>query len=313
MSRLAERPALRSGRKPAPDEARDRPPPVIQVTRYDEVSSWMITIFAGLLALCLVVVMVWASNRLPKPPEPVPVEMLELPGGFEDGNPDETLKVDSPEPERADASMAETPSEQTEIEKTMETALQMSEAAAQQVQPQFDVGVQSTGKPGSASGTGGRPLGSGPGLGGFSREQRWFVRFGERDAVEEYARQLDFFKIELGALLPDGRLAYLSKMSTPAPQIRYVQTGASEKRLLMTWQGGERRGADLELFQKAGLGVSPDAPMMHFYPPDLESKLAELEKSYRNKSPKQIRRTYFSVVRAGGGYQLRVTRQLYLN
>ena len=272
----------------------------------------MITVFAGLLALCLIVVMIWISNRMPKPPEPVPVEMLELPGGFEDGNPDETLKVESPEPERADASMAEVKSEQTEIESTMETALEMSESAAQQVQQQFDVGVQSTGKPGSASGTGGRPLGDGPGLGGFSREQRWYVKFADRAAVEEYAKQLDFFKIELGALLTDGRLAYLSKMSTPTPQVRYVQTGANEKRLLMTWQGGERRGADAELFKKAGLTISPQAPPMHFYPPELEAKLAALEKAYRNKPVKQIRRTYFSVVASGNGYQLRVTRQLYL-
>ncbi len=305
MSRLAPSP-----RQTAPESGEYRPPPVIRVTRYDEVSSWMITVFAGLLALCLIVVMIWISNQVPKAPEPVAMELLELPGGFEDGNPDETLRVDSPEPERADASEAETASEQTEIEQSLEAAQELSDSAAQQVQQQFDVGVQSTGKPGSAKGTGGRPLGSGPGTGGYPREQRWFIRFGDRAAVDEYARQLDFFRIELGSLLPDGRLAYLSKMSTPGPQLRYVKTGASEKRLYMTWQGGERRGADVELFKKAGIEILAEYPVFHFYPPDMEAKLAQLEREYRNKTVKQIRRTYFSVDADGAGYRLRVTRQL---
>lgn len=270
----------------------------------------MITVFAGLLALCLIVVMIWISNQVPKAPEPVAMELLELPGGFEDGNPDETLRVDSPEPERADASEAETASEQTEIEQSLEAAQELSDSAAQQVQQQFDVGVQSTGKPGSAKGTGGRPLGSGPGTGGYPREQRWFIRFGERAAVDEYAKQLDFFRIELGSLLPDGRLTYLSKMSTPGPQLRYVKTGASEKRLYMTWQGGERRGADVELFKKAGIEILAEYPVFHFYPPEMEAKLAQLEREYRNKTVKQIRRTYFSVDADGAGYRLRVTRQL---
>jgi hypothetical protein len=209
-----------------------------------------------------------------------------------------------------DASEAETPSEQTEIEATLEAAVELSDAAAQQVQQQFDVGIQSTGKPGSAKGTGRAPLGFGPGTGGLPREQRWFVRFGDRAAVDEYARQLDFFKIELGALLPDGRLAYLSKLSTPKPQARFVQTGANEKRLYMTWQGGERRGADVELFKRAGIDITAETTVFHFYPPELESRLATLEKEYRNKNVKQIRRTYFSVDTEGAGYKLKVTRQL---
>jgi len=300
-----------SRRSSRADVLEDRPPPVIRVTQYDQVSSWMITIFAGLLALCLIVLMIWVSNRLPKAPEPVPVELLELPGGVEDGSPDETLRVDSPEPERADASEAEAVSEQTEVESVLEAAVELSDSAAQQVQQQFDVGVQSTGKPGSAKGTGKRALGFGPGTSGFPREQRWFVRFGDRASVEEYAKQLDFFKIELGALLPDGRLAYVTRLSTDAPAVRYVQTGANEKRLYMTWQGGERRGADGELFKKAGIDVQPETPVFHFYPPELETRLAQLEKEYRNKPVSQIRRTYFSVEPSGQGYQLRVSRQLF--
>ncbi len=293
---------------PRPAELR---PPVIKVTRYDEVSSWMITVFAGLLALCGVVMLIWITNQAPPSPEPVPVELLELPGGIEDGSPDETLRVDSPEPERADASEAETPSEMNEVESTLEAAVELSNASAQQIQQQFDVGVQSTGKPGSARGTGRAGLGHGPGVSGFPREQRWFVQFGGKSSVEEYGKQLDFFHVELGSLLPDGRLAYASKLSAPQPSVRYVQTGKDEKRLYMTWQGGERRKADVELFQKAGITIPPESPVFHFYPPELENKLAVLERDYRGKPAKDIRRTYFQVEPGAGAYVLRVTRQLF--
>lgn len=276
----------------------------------------MITIFAGLLVLCLIVFMLWGTVQRPKMVEVVPVEMLELesPGGVEDGSPDETLRVDSPLPERPDASLVESGAEQSPVEAALEAAVEVSDAAGEQVvqtPPQFDLGVKSTGTPGSAKGTGRRALGSGTGTGGFPREQRWFVRFSDRASVEEYGKQIDFFKIELGAILPDGRLAYMSGVSGANPQVRYVQTGADEKRLYFTWQGGERRGADVELFRKANISIAPDAPIFHFYPADLENRLALLEKKYRNKPVKQIRRTYFSVDPSGKGYEPRVTRQLY--
>ena len=284
--------------------------PVMRVTLYDSVSSWAISLFVGVLVACLGVVTVWITTRPPKPPDAVPVELVELPGGFEDGSPDETLRVDSPEPEARDAVPADSMSEQTEIAEAIEAVVEMSEAATQQVQQQFDSGIQNAGKVGSAKGTGRRALGMGPGTGGIPREQRWFVKFGERASLEEYAKQLDFFKIELGALLPDGRLAYLSSLTSPIPQVRYVQSGSDEARLYMTWQGGDRRAADAQLFAKANVVVRGDTIIFHFYPKAMENTLAQLELAYRNRSVKQIRRTYFAVEPAGAGYQFSVFRQI---
>jgi hypothetical protein len=238
--------------------------------------------------------------------------LIELPGGFEDGSPDETLRVDSPEPESRDAAPAEMPADQTEIAEALETVVEFSESATQQVQQQFDTGgVQNTGKGGSAKGTGRRGLGVGPGTGGMPREQRWFVRFGDRAGLEEYAKQLEFFGIELGALLPDGRLAYISKLTAPAPAVRFAASGAGEQRLYMTWQGGERRGADVELFKHANVEVRADTVIFHFYPKATESMLARLELDYRGRPLKQIRRTYFAVEPAAKGYQFSVVRQIY--
>lgn len=284
--------------------------PVMRVTLYDSVSSWVISLFIGVALTCVTVVAVWLTTRPPKPPAAVPVELIEMPGGFEDGNPDETLRVDSPEPEVRDAVPAESVSDQVEIAEAIEAVVEMSETATQQVQQQFDTGIQNSGKVGSAKGTGRRALGFGNGTGGFPREQRWFVKFGERASTEEYAKQLEFFGIELGALLPDGRLAYLSDLMAPIPTVRYTRTGKSEGRLYMTWQGGERRAADVQLFSKANVDIRPDTSLFHFYPKVTEDKLAQLELEYRHRSVKQIRRTYFAVEPEAGGYRFSVFRQI---
>ena len=285
--------------------------PVMRETLYDLVSSWTISLFLAVFLTCGTVVTVWVTTRPPKPPEAVPVELVELPGGFADGTPGETLRVDSPEPEVRDAIPAESVADQVEITEAVDAVVQMSEAGTRQVQQQFDTGgIQDVGKVGSAKGTGRRPLGFGNGTGGFPREQRWFVKFGERASQEEYAKQLDFFGIEVGALLPDGRLAYLKNLSNPMPTVRYVNTGSAEARLYMTWQGGERRSADVQMFAKANINVNADTIIFHFYPKETENKLARLELDYRNRTVKQIRRTYFAVEPDGGGYRFSVFRQI---
>ena len=284
--------------------------PVMRVTLYDRVSSWAIALFVGLLMTCGAVVTVWLTTRLPKPPEAVPVELIEMPGGFEDGSPDETLRVDSPDPEVRDAVPADSVAEQVEIAEAIEAVVELSEAATQQVQQQFDTGIQNTGKVGSAKGTGRKALGIGPGTGGLPREQRWFVKFGERASLDEYAKQLDFFGIELGALLPDGRLAYMKNMLKPIPEVRYINSGSDEARLYMTWQGGERRAADTQLFAKANVIVRGDTLIFHFYPKETENTLARLELEFRNRTVRQIRRTYYIVVPDGPGYKFEVFRQI---
>lgn len=285
--------------------------PVMRVTLYDRVSSWAISIFVGLLFICSIVFFVWISGRPAKPIVAIPVELIESPGGFEDGSPDETLRVDSPEPETRDASPVEATGDHAEIEAAIESVVQNSDAVTQQVQQQFETGIQNVGKLGSAKGTGRRALGFGNGTGGMPREQRWFVQFGAKTSLDEYAKQLQFFGIELGALLPDGRLAYLSNLTNSSPQVRYVNTGSGEARLYMTWQVGERRAADVQLFGRANVTVRGDTTIFHFYPKNTENTLAQLEASYRGRPVKQIRRTYFAVEPEGQGYRFSVTRQIY--
>lgn len=291
-------------------------PPVIRVTRYELVSSLLTAI---VLVLCVVVMLLgstWYARRQPKPHEPVAVELIENPGGSEDGVVGETLRVESPAELSRDASPAEIASDVTEIQASLDSVLGSADDAVNltPTSRQFELGTgtQNTGKVGSATGTGRRALGSGPGEKGFPREQRWFIRYADQQTVEEYARQLDFFGVELGAIV-SGKLVYLSKLSAAAPATRTVSSGAGETRLYMTWQGGSRKIADLQMFQKAGINVGVGV-ILQFYPKETENRLALLERDYKKRRADEIRRTYFAVRPAeGGGYEFYVTGQTYFN
>jgi hypothetical protein len=287
-----------------------RKSPVMRVTQYDQVSSSLIAVVLALIIAVLWLSIVWFTNRLPQTENDVALEMIDLAGGAEDGSPDEELLVESPEDPVDDPSQIDTPTEENQVEEMLDSVVELSDKATQQVQQQMQTDLTNSGKVGSAAGTGKRALGFGPGKKGLPREQRWFIKFSDRGSLIDYARQLDYFKIELGALLRNGQMIYLSNVSADKPVSRKATSGADEKRLYMTWQGGQRRTSDLSLFKKAGYDVT-GAILFHFYPKETENRLLLREKQYRNKKFDEIRRTYFTVRSSSGGYDFDVTRQTY--
>ena len=305
--------------KPSRIAARRTRAPQIKVTKYDIfVSAFTTSAMFTAMAL-LALVGIWLSNLIPTPSrqqiEMLPMVMLAGDGGWEDGTPNATPNVDSPEEPSLDPSLAtEATSDVTELQAVTEQVMEFSENAAAIVAPNEFTGVRNTGIPGSAEGTGGRPLGrGGPGHGGEKREQRWFVEFADKGDLKSYAAQLDFFGIELGAKFEtEGRLVYLSNMSRDIPTTRQIlsSAGESEKRLYMNWADGseERRQADVELFQKAGIDASQSG-IMHFYTAEIELRLATIEQEFGGRPSAEIRQTYFRVRKAGNGYEFFVQSQ----
>lgn len=284
--------------------------PVLKVTRYDRVTSTLLSAIIGLSVAFVSLTAVWVTNRLSKPDNIVPLELLEVPGGFDEGAVEETLKLSSPEEETRDPSLADAPAEENEIEEMLENVVELAEQATNQTSQTFELESRNVGKAGSASGTGRRALGLGPGETGLPREKRWFVRFSDRGTLRDYAQQLDFFGIELGALVDGNRIVYLSRLSAEQPGKRIESSGSGENRLYMTWQGGTRRKADLELFRKAGVDIGAGT-IFHFYPAKTEAMLARLEREFKNRNVDEIRRTYFLTRRADEGYEFVVSRQTY--
>ena len=286
------------------------PPPVLRETKYDLTTAGMIAVVLGLVSFFIWLTAVWATNRPPEVEQTVPVEIVDLPGGTEEGTIDETLQVESPADVSDDPSMAEFESDETEVAEMLDNVLDLAETANNQAQEQFEQDIRNAGKPGSSIGTGRRALGTGPGEGGIPREQRWFIAFAEGGTLNQYARQLDHFGIELGALLPGGKLILLNELSSEKPQSREVTDGASEKRLFMTWQGGALKSGDIQLFRRAGYDVT-GAIIFHFYPPKTEQQLVKLEQEAAKRPVSQIRRTYFVVQNLRNQFSLVVTRQIF--
>ena len=281
--------------------------PVMSETTYDIATSAQI---AGALALATFVgllIAIWLSNLLPDV-QSVPIVMEAGDGGFEDGSPDETLNVESPLDPTDDPSLSNE-QDVSQLEQITEQVVTLSQDAASLTQPNEFSDPTGGGNPGSAEGTGGRPYGTGGGTrGGTKREQRWFVEFADKGDLKSYAKQLDFFKIELGSAFKDGRIIYLKKMST-SPAIREERLNSNDKRLFMNWQGGDRVQADIELFEKAGVKDAASGTVLHFYDPQTEQMLAQLELERAGRPAEQIRRTYFQVKKAGGGYEFVVSSQ----
>lgn len=281
--------------------------PVMSETTYDMATSAQIALAVGLTAIAGLLIAIWLSNLLPEV-EVLPVVMTAGDGGYEDGDPNETLDVESIEDPSDDPSLSNDQN-MTQLEQITEQVITLSENASQLTQPNEYTDSSAGGNPGSAEGSGGRPLGTGGGgKGGTKREQRWLVQFADKGDLKSYAKQLDFFKIELGCAFPDGRIYYLKNMST-SPTLREARLNSQDQRLFMNWQGGDRVQADIELLTKAGVPDPASGSVLHFYDPATEQMMAQIEMAYANKPIEQIRRTYFEVRRQGGGYEFFVANQ----
>jgi hypothetical protein len=298
-------------------------PPVINVTNYDRVWSTLVALLAVLIVAVWFLFLVWDSFRPHVPKMQQPVEIIpDESGGVENGSPTESLKLEGTGPERADATPGEASDDsRPEVEDVLSSvSLEAASAdaagavmAGSSDQLQLDTAPVASPKGGFALGTGTKPaLGGGPGSkGGWPRHQRWYVFFPDEGSLEAYTKELDFFGIELGALMPDRTMTYLSQLSAGKPTVRSAANGEGEKRLFFTWQGGKRRQADVQLFTKAGVAIAPDTIIFHFYPPATENMLAVKERDSSNRPVRQIRRTFFTVIPAADGYDFQVTRQVY--
>ena len=294
-----------------PPAAVDRPAPVLRTTSYDRSSAALLATLIGLLLTTAVITTLYIATRPAAPPKLVPIEIPdEATGGSEDGEPDSTLQVESELAPQPDAAPVEQDSDQIELQETLEVITELADVAAEMVPEQTGQSAVNTGIAGTAVGTGAAALGAGgSGNGGVPRSQRWLVNFSDGASLDEYARQLDFFGIELGVIKSDGTLVFASNLAG-TPKSRVVTDGSQEKRLYMSWQGGPRKLADQKLFAKAGVNAE-GRPILHFYPKNTENMLALLEKEASNRDVLQVRRTYFDAIETGRGYEFRVRRVIY--
>jgi len=283
--------------------------PVMRETRYDLTSSLVIAAGLVLIGSVVLLVSIWLSNRLPERTLAA-VTMVAGAGMSDDGDIDESLFVESPEDPTDDPSLSNDQQE-TELEQVLENIVSATGEAAQfQLVNDFS-GSDSGGSPGRADGTSGNPFGSGgAGRSGVTREQRWSVAFIDGGSLSQYAQQLDFFGIELGVVFSDGRVVYVSKLSSGFA-VREDRFDSGDERLFMNWQEGNRVKADLKLLADAGVADAGTGQVLHFYSVEAETLLAKVEKDYAGRPVDQIRRTRFRATGEPGAFQFVVESQKY--
>ena len=275
-------------------------------TRYEHTSSVVIATALVLGGAVILLVSIWLSNLMPEQPQRT-LELLPGNSGTDDGSDEEPLLVESPEDPSDDPSLANDQQE-TQLEEVLDRVVNATGEATLLKLPNELQDVASAGTLGSLTGGTGSPLGFG-GVGtNVPREKRWSVEFAERGSLDLYARQLDFFGIELGMAFKDGRIIYVSQLSGTMA-VREDRIDDREQRLFMSWQSGGRVKADLELLKKAGISDAASGIPLHFYSAETEARLARLEQEYAGRSAEQIRRTRFRVTGEPGAFQFIVVTQ----
>lgn len=149
------------------------------------------------------------------------------------------------------------------------------------------------------------------GTGGVTpRWERWQVRFSST-SVDLYAKQLDFFGIELAAIGGGSKdVEYAAKLAS-TPMQRRTGPSKDEKRLFMTWTKGALKEFDLKLLQKAGVPMQ-GKECIQLYSQATENQMAALEnEKLAGKSLKSVKRTIFAVRSAGSGYEMYVADILF--
>lgn len=152
------------------------------------------------------------------------------------------------------------------------------------------------------------PLGEGENI--IPRWERWEIRFSSNN-LNAYAQQLDFFKIELGAIGGKKEVDYAMNLTQGRPN---TKSGPSknEKRLYMTWKSGALKQFDQQLLARAGVNTS-NRMLVQFYPEQTENMLATIEmenaKKVGHPNLKEFLRTVFGVRAAGRNFEFYVIDQ----
>ena len=277
----------------------------IKTSNYDRVAGMLVALLMLIGGSTGVLFIVWLTTVLVFAPSPVPIKLVENVAGRGDHAAGFARDLEAPGEE-------EMPELQ---EPQVQTALEAVTDAVSSVAASMDVFettsiATSKGKGGLGDSRPPGPLGEGDNI--IPRWERWEVRY-ISNSVNAYARQLDFFKIELGAAGGKPNVDYAFNLTKGKPDTRQGPSKA-EKRLYMTWKSGTLKQFDEQLLSRAG--INPAGRMvMQFYPEETEDRLAwiEMENAKKEKHPnvKEFLRTIFGVRAAGNGFEFHVLEQRF--
>jgi hypothetical protein len=290
-----------------------KPKPVVhaglklRVSRYDQVAGMLLATLLVMGTITALMALILFADRLFWVTPAVPVTVREDVGGGGSG------QVLGSEQAFEEPAAAEVP--QSGIQVPVEQSLESVAAVVAAKAPDFDAvyGNPTLGT-GEGSGTGdGRGKGpGGPGTSdGIPAYERWEIRMAAEN-LAEYAKQLDFFKVEL-AVAGGGSpvVEYISNLSAAKPTVR-AGDPKDEHRLRFLHRSGELREGDRQLAGKAGVKTEGRV-VFQFYSEAMYKSLLALEATRKgNRRIKDVRRTVFGVKSNKGQYEFYVIDQQYM-
>jgi hypothetical protein len=241
----------------------------MQVSAYERVASMLLAVLTLLGLAVAILLILWLTMQILGSQAAVPVEMEEI--GTGEGSFGDSMEFDAPSGE-------ETEFEEPELQETLAA---VADAVAAQAAVLDDPALTDQFQSGSGAGGSGRTPGSG---GRPGRKRNWEIQFPEGNTLETYARQLDFFGIELGVLMPGDKVAYAYNLAKPTPDRREGPVD-EENRYYLTWRRGDLEEADRELLGRAGIRAEGKA-VLKFLPPETEQALASLERTKAGDDPR---------------------------
>jgi hypothetical protein len=155
------------------------------------------------------------------------------------------------------------------------------------------------------------PMGEGDDI--VPRFERWELKFAAKN-IAGYSAQLDFFKIELGAMGGGVKEVEYTSGFAGAPSRRSAM-GSQEKRLYFMWRKtGPLLQYDRQLLQRAGIQTN-DRVLIKFIPKELEDRLAITELAFAKTkgidTVKKIAKTIFESKPTSTGFEWAVVEQRY--
>ena len=160
----------------------------------------------------------------------------------------------------------------------------------------------------------GRGFGSregGPGSGNFRgvpEHKRWKIEY-DTPNINEYARQLSYFNIDIGVISNTNNDVVRIKDAGNSPQASTSNRETENKSLFFIHQKQRLRRWDESLARKSGVDMR-DKFTVQFYPEPVRQQLRQIEGQYLQQEGRQlseVRRTMFKVVEAGDGFQFQIT------
>lgn len=258
---------------------------LLKTSKYDEASSLLISLLILLGITVAVLLLFWLTFRIFSSAVAIPVEF----SSFADDSLDDGIQLDQPLADQLGVEDAEEPSQENTLEAISEAVTMMENVR---------MASDTMGKGGST--------GRGSGKGG----RQWELSFDQGNTLDTYARQLDFFGIEMAVPEKGEQLIYVINFSG-TPSTRCGKT-TDEKRSYLTWTKGGLMAADVELLSRAGVDGSGKL-ILKFLPPATEQALLKIEANYAGSRAARIRATTFGIKSSGSGYEFFVIKQTYKN